>query len=76
MEEEISALEKNETWKKCDLQKGKKTVGCMWLYSIKYLVDGTIERHKAIVAQGYTKTYEVDYSETFSVVEKIDSIRV
>ena len=28
MEEEIFALNKNETWEKCELQKGKKTVGC------------------------------------------------
>ena len=31
MEEEISALMKNETWKKCELPKGKKKVdanGC------------------------------------------------
>ena len=41
------ALDKNETWEKCDLSKGKKTVGCRWVYSIKYLADGTIERHKA-----------------------------
>ena len=29
MEEEISALLKNETWEKCELPKGKKAVGCM-----------------------------------------------
>ena len=27
MEEEISALMKNETWKNCELPKGKKTIG-------------------------------------------------
>ena len=47
MEEEISALNKNDTWEKCNLPKGKKTVGCRWVYSIKYLADGTIERYKA-----------------------------
>ena len=31
MEEEISALKKNEIWEKCHLPKGKKTVGCRWI---------------------------------------------
>lgn len=55
MEEEISALKKNETWEKCRLPKGKKTVGCKWVFTIKYHTDGTIERYKArLVAKGYT----------------------
>ena len=58
MEEEISAFNKNETWGKCEMPRGKKTVGCRWVCTIKYLADGTIEWYKAtLVAQGYTKTY-------------------
>ena len=46
---------KIETWEKCDLPKGKKTIACRWIFSIKDLADGTIDRFKAsLVAQGYT----------------------
>ena len=59
------------------LPKGKKTVGCRWVYTIKYIGDGTIERYKArLVAQGYAQTYRVNYSETFFLVTKIDTIRI
>ncbi|KAL0552943.1 hypothetical protein IC582_012078 [Cucumis melo] len=47
--EEMKALEKNRTWEICALPKGHKTVGCKWVFSLKYKADGTLDRHKARV---------------------------
>ena len=75
--EKMQALGKNETWDIVELPKGKKTVGCKWVFTIKYKADGTIERHKArLVAKGFTQTYGIDYQEIFAQVEKMNTIRI
>ena len=77
IEDEISAFMKNKTWEEYEIPKGKKVVGCKWVLTIKYKSDDTIEIYKEwLVAKGYTQTYEIDYSETFSPVAKIDTIRI
>ena len=47
MREEMSALERNKTWEVVELPKGKKTVGCKWVFALKYKADGSLERYKA-----------------------------
>ena len=63
----MSAL--NQTWELTALPTGKQTVGCLWVYTVKYLPNGSVERLKEwLVAKGYTQTYGLDYIETFSPV--------
>ncbi|KAA0054612.1 putative mitochondrial protein [Cucumis melo var. makuwa] len=47
LRKEMKALEKNRTWEICVLYKGHKTVGCKWVFSLKYKADGTLDRHMA-----------------------------
>ena len=75
--EEMRALEKNHTWELVALPKGHKPVGCKWVFTTKYKSDRTLDRYKArLVAKGFTQTFRVDYSETFSPVAKLNTIRV
>ncbi|KAL6319103.1 hypothetical protein AAG906_001576 [Vitis piasezkii] len=58
IKEELEALQKNNTWVLSVLPEGRKTVGCKWIFSIKYKADGSIDRYKArLVAKGCTQKY-------------------
>ena len=62
MEEEIHALQERHTWDLTTISYGKDVVGCCWVFAIKYLLDGSIERLKAhLVPKGYTQTPSVDF---------------
>ena len=75
IDEEMKALYKNDMWD--DLPIGKHSIGCKWVFTIKYKVDGSIERYKArLVTKRYTHTYRIDYQETFTLVTKMNSIRI
>lgn len=55
MQEEITALHKNKTWRLVPSQQGMNVVGCRWIFKVKRKADGSLERHKArLVAQGFT----------------------
>lgn len=76
MNEELLALESNDTWTICSLPDGKHKIGCKWVYKVKLNADGTLERYKArLVAKGYTQQEGVDFIDTFSPVAKMTTVK-
>lgn len=77
MSEEFKALKDNQTWSIVPLPKGKKAIGCRWQYKNKFHSDGTLARRKArLVENGYTQQEGLDYTETFSPVAKLVTIKM
>ncbi|WKA05183.1 hypothetical protein VitviT2T_023163, partial [Vitis vinifera] len=47
------------TWELTELPLEKSTIGCKWIFNVKYKSDGNIDKYKAqLVANGFTQTYE------------------
>lgn len=76
MEEEINALNQNETWELVRQPAKVQPISCKWVYKVKTRPNGSVERYKALlVAWGFSHKYRLDYDETFSPIAKITTVR-
>uniref|UniRef100_A0A2N9FI38 Uncharacterized protein n=1 Tax=Fagus sylvatica TaxID=28930 RepID=A0A2N9FI38_FAGSY len=77
MVEENESLSKNKTWELTELPKGKKPIGCKWVFKKKETVsekeEGKIQG--TIGSKGYSQRHGIDYDEVFSPVVRHTSIR-
>ncbi|KAM7519618.1 hypothetical protein LguiB_018580 [Lonicera macranthoides] len=77
MNEEIQAIEKNNTLELASIPKGKKAVGVKWVYKLKKNANGRINRYKArLVAKGYSQKHGIDYDELFALVVRLETVRL
>jgi hypothetical protein len=77
MVEEYTSITRNGVWDIVPRPDGKSVVSSIWLYKIKHVAYGRIEKFKArCVARGLSQKEGMDYEETFSPVTRYDSIQV
>ena len=69
MMEEYQSITKNDVWDIVLRPEGKSTVTSKWIYKIKHIVDGSIERHiMTFVARGFSHVEGIYYQETFAPI--------
>ena len=76
MVEEYDSIVKNSAWEVVPRPVDKSVVGSRWIYTVKQVVDGSVEKYKAkFVAWGFSHIERIDYDETFAPVTRYSSIR-
>jgi hypothetical protein len=76
MTEEHQSIIKNDVWEIVPRPKSKDVVSSKWIFKIKHVADGSIEKYKErFVARGFSQKKGIDYEETFTPVARYTSIR-
>ena len=77
MDAEFQALQRQQTWTLVSAPPHANLVGCKWVFKIKLHSDGSIARYKAkLMAKGFHQQAGIDYSETFSPIIKLATVRL
>jgi hypothetical protein len=64
-------------WELVDIPQHKKVIGVKWVYRTKLNSDGYVNKYKArLVVKRYARMFGVDFSETFTPVARMDTIRM
>ena len=73
---EIEAHLENGTWELAQLPPGRRAIGSRWVFKVKRLPDGSIDKYKGrIVAQGYSQVQGIHYNEIFASSARMAAMR-
>ena len=74
--EEYQSIMKNDVWDIVSKSENKSVVYSKWIYKIKHVVDGSIEKYKARFGdRGFYQKEGIDCEETFYPIARYTSIR-
>jgi hypothetical protein len=77
MDEELDQIEKNDTWELVPKPKNKNVIGTKWVFKNKLNENRQVTRNKAIlVCKGYAPVEGINFEETFSLVVRVEAIRL
>jgi hypothetical protein len=79
IDSEVNSLLSTGTLEIVPIPKGKeiKLVGSKWVFKLKVLPNGQVDKYKArVVGKGYSQRYGIDYTETFSPVVRLESLLI
>eukprot|EP00253_Pinus_taeda_P030622 PITA_30622 len=72
MVEEYESIMKNNVWEVVPIPTDKSIVVLRWIFKVKHVADGSIEKYKArFVAKGFSQVEGIDYEETFAPVARL-----
>ena len=75
MDEELSALYKNNTWDLIPLSPSKSVVGCRWCTRSRLILMGLlIDTKLGWLQKGYSQQYGMDYEKTVAPIAKMTTI--
>lgn len=75
MQSEFVALMQNQTLKLVPMYPSKNIIYYIWLFHIKYLFDGTVDRYKArLVTTDFPQHPGINYTLTFSMILKSKTV--
>eukprot|EP00253_Pinus_taeda_P035845 PITA_35845 len=76
MVEEYDSIMWNSVWDVIPRPGDKSMVSSRWLYKVKRVADGSVEKQKErFVARGFSQVEGIDYAETFAPIARYSSIR-
>lgn len=77
MTEEMNNLKENQTWELVPRPPNRRIISSKWVFRRKLTKSRELERYKArLVARGYNQVYGIDYTDTYSPVLKMKSLRL
>ena len=75
MVEEYNSIMRNDVWEVMTRPEGKSVVTSRWIYKVKFVAKGNIEKHTTLfVARFFSQVEGIDYDETFTLIARYTSI--